>query len=105
MNFLIDFLCISFLWKVNRVGGLGKEIISKLGGNIYEQRDFLIDFLGISFLWKVNRVGGLGKEIISKLGVNFLGINEFPVQFPFPTQSCPQLPNLKLTFISARVIL
>ena len=29
----------------------------------------------------------------------------FPVQFPFPTQSCPQLPNLKLTFISARVIL
>ena len=77
-DFLIDFLGISFLWKVNSAGGLGKEIASKLGGNIYEQRDFLIDFLCISFLWKVNRVGGLGKEIISKLGVNFLGINEFP---------------------------
>ena len=63
MNFLIDFLGISFFWKVNRVGGLGKEIISKFGGNIYEQRDFLIDFLGISFLWKVNRAG----EIESKL--------------------------------------
>lgn len=39
-DFLIDFLGISFLWKVNRVGGLGKEIISKLGGNIYEQIGF-----------------------------------------------------------------
>ena len=67
--------------------------------------DFLIDFLGISFLWKVNRAGGLGKEIISKLGVNIYEQIGFPVQFPFPTQSCPQLPNLKLTFISARVIL
>ena len=66
MNFLIDFLCISFLWKVNSAGGLGKEIASKLGGNIYEQRDFLIDFLCISFLWKVNRAG----EIESKLQVN-----------------------------------
>ena len=25
-DFLIDFLGISFLWKVNRVGGLGKEL-------------------------------------------------------------------------------
>lgn len=40
MNFLIDFLGISFLWKVNRAGGLGKEIVSKLGGNIYEQMEF-----------------------------------------------------------------
>ena len=66
MNFLIDFLGISFLWKVNRAGGLGKEIISKFGVNIYEQRDFLIDFLGVSFLWKVNRAG----ETESKLQVN-----------------------------------
>ena len=29
MNFLIDFLGISFLWKVNSAGGLGKEIWSK----------------------------------------------------------------------------
>ena len=40
MNFLIDFLCISFLWKVNRAGGFRKEIISKLGVNIYEQMGF-----------------------------------------------------------------
>ena len=39
-DFLIDFLCISFLWKVNRVGGLGKEIASKFGGNIHEQMGF-----------------------------------------------------------------
>ena len=39
-DFLIDFLGISFLWKVNRAGGLGKEIVSKLGVNIYEQRGF-----------------------------------------------------------------
>ena len=39
-DFLIDFLCISFLWKVNRAGGLGKEIISKFGGNIHEQMGF-----------------------------------------------------------------
>ena len=60
------------------MGGLGKEIASKLGGNIYEQRDFLIDFLGISFLWKVNSAGGLGKEIISKFGVNFYEQMGFP---------------------------
>ena len=40
MNFLIDFLGISFLWKVNRAGGLGKEIASKFGVNIYEQMGF-----------------------------------------------------------------
>ena len=40
MNFLIDFLGISFLWKVNRVGGLGKEIISKFGVNFYSLTDF-----------------------------------------------------------------
>ena len=40
MNFLIDFLCISFLWKVNRVGGLGKEIVSKFGGNILGINEF-----------------------------------------------------------------
>ena len=40
MNFLIDFLGISFLWKVNRVGGFGKEIISKFGVNIYEHMGF-----------------------------------------------------------------
>ena len=62
-DFLIDFLGISFLWKVNRVGGLGKEIISKFGVNIHEQRDFLIDFLCISFLWKVNRVVGLERKL------------------------------------------
>ena len=39
-DFLIDFLCISFLWKVNDVDGLGKEIVSKLGVNIYEQMGF-----------------------------------------------------------------
>ena len=39
-DFLIDFLCISFLWKVNHVGGLGKEFISKFGVNIYEQMGF-----------------------------------------------------------------
>ena len=39
-DFLIDFLCISFLWKVNRVGGSGKEIISKFRANIYEQMGF-----------------------------------------------------------------
>ena len=38
MNFLIDFLGISFFWKVNRAGGLGKEIVSKLG----------VNFLGIN---------------------------------------------------------
>ena len=38
MDFLIDFLGIYCLWKVNRVGGLGKEIISKLG----------VNFLGIN---------------------------------------------------------
>ena len=37
-DFLIDFLGISFLWKVNRAGGLGKEIISKFG----------VNFLGIN---------------------------------------------------------
>ena len=26
MNFLIDFLCISFLWKVNRVVGLESKL-------------------------------------------------------------------------------
>ena len=66
MNFLIDFLGISFLWKVNRVG----EIESKLQVNWEEifmsKWDFLIDFLCISFLWKVNRAG----EIESKLQVN-----------------------------------
>ena len=39
-DFLIDFLCISFLWKVNSAGGSGKEIISKFGVNIYEQMGF-----------------------------------------------------------------
>ena len=39
-DFLIDFLGISFLWKVNSAGGLGKEIISKFGVNIYEQMGF-----------------------------------------------------------------
>ena len=38
-DFLIDFLGISFLWKVNRVGGLGKEIISKFGVNFYSLTD------------------------------------------------------------------
>ena len=66
-DFLIDFLGISFLWKVNRVG----EIESKLQVNLEEifmsKWDFLIDFLCISFLWKVNRVVGLE----SKLQVNW----------------------------------
>ena len=74
----MDFLCISFLWKVNRVGGFRKEIISKLGVNFLGINEFPLYFLCISFLWKVNRAGGLGKEIISKFGVNILGINEFP---------------------------
>ena len=39
-DFLIDFLGISFLWKVNSAGGLGKEIISKFGVNFYEQMGF-----------------------------------------------------------------
>ena len=39
-DFLIDFLCISFLWKVNRVGGLGKEIASKLGVNFLGINEF-----------------------------------------------------------------
>ena len=39
-DFLIDFLCISFLWKVNRAGGLGKEIISKLGVNFLGINEF-----------------------------------------------------------------
>ena len=34
----MNFLCISFLWKVNSAGGLGKEIISKFG----------VNFLGIN---------------------------------------------------------
>ena len=39
-DFLIDFLGISFLWKVNRVGGLGKEIASKFGVNILGINEF-----------------------------------------------------------------
>ena len=39
-DFLIDFLCISFLWKVNRAGGLGKEIISKFGVNFLGINEF-----------------------------------------------------------------
>ena len=39
-DFLIDFLGISFLWKVNSAGGLGKEIISKFGVNILGINEF-----------------------------------------------------------------
>ena len=38
-DFLIDFLGISFLWKVNSAGGLGKEIASKFGGNFNSLTD------------------------------------------------------------------
>ena len=40
MDFLIDFLCISFLWKVNRVGEIESKFQVNFGVNIYEQMGF-----------------------------------------------------------------